>query len=102
MQHKVLVKVHLVTSAQDQADQYTRLGLDRGDYTLNMELFLFLKQEMLPQTSLADIWDMFASPGNCKTPNFCARHPHWQAKLVDALTCLLNQVRVCYANPPWN
>ena len=45
--------------------------------------------------------DMFASPGNKKFPQYCARFPHWSAKKVDALTCPIIDLTFIYANPPW-
>jgi hypothetical protein len=131
----ILVQVHLLKSAEDMADKYTRLGLDPGDHTLHQGLFLYLEGLYHPllQTGTKNmskkgkapppkssknskkfkivkpppplnvqVWDMFPSPGNHKFPVFCARFPHWEASLVDALTCPLEDVQVCYANPPWN
>ena len=43
LQKNILVKVHLLKSADDLADKYTRLGMDKGDYTLEDNLFLHLK-----------------------------------------------------------
>ena len=46
--------------------------------------------------------DCFASPGNTKLPKFISRWPHFQAHLVNALQCPLQDIQICYANPPWN
>ena len=43
--------------------------------------------------------DMFTSPRNARCQSFCARWPHDQAYLVNALQCPLDQVRFCYAKP---
>jgi hypothetical protein len=73
--------------------------MDRGDYSLSFPVFSLLlhasKQWVVPNI------DMFASPGNARFPRFACRFPHWQAELVDAMSCNLSQVRDCYANPPW-
>jgi hypothetical protein len=100
LKHHITVKVHWVKSQDDQADRYTRLGLDTGDYTLHHGLFCHLRKQML--TGTPPLWDMFASPGNHKFPLFCARYPHWKAKKVDALTCPLDDIQLCYSNHPWN
>ena len=101
LRHHIQVLVHLVKSEEDQADPYTRMGLDSGDYTLNGHLFQRLLGHFQSILTQEDVWDMFASPGNKKFQKFCSRTHHWEASLVDALTCPLTGVNWCYANPPW-
>ena len=43
---------------------------------------------------------MLASPGNHQLPTFVSRYPHWEAYKVNALTCPLEDIETCYANPP--
>ena len=94
----ITVTPRLVPSSEDQADYLTR-NIDHGDYTLDSALFGQLKQLVKPWVQPS--WDMFASPGNKKYPNFVSRFPHAGAAKVDALTCSLEGVGHCYANPPW-
>jgi hypothetical protein len=68
----------LVKSAQSKADFLTRVPLDKGDYTLTMETFWQIK--ILFKNWINPEWDIFASPGNHKFPNFISRWPHFQAK----------------------
>ena len=93
------LEVVLVKSANDLADGLSRTPMDQGDYHLNRELFLHLtflcKKYIVPKV------DMFASPGNHQLPLYFSRHPHWQAMGVDALHCPLEDINLCYANPPW-
>ena len=95
----ISLEPQLVKSAEQEADGLSRPLQDRGDYGLDpvlcRQLFLQFHPAVRPRI------DMFASPGNSQLPEFCARTPHWGAKLVDALHCPLNGVQSCYANPPW-
>jgi transcriptional regulator of met regulon len=99
MEKKITLDIIQVKSSEDLADAPSRWGMDRGDYTLDRQLFLHLlkkvRKHITPQV------DMFASPGNHQLPNFVARYPHWQAWEVDALKCPLESINFCYANPPW-
>jgi hypothetical protein len=99
MFQKIQVQVELVPSAQDQADFWSRRPQDHGDYTLDRELFLFLKDKM--KEHIMPKIDMFASPGNFQIKKFVSRHPHWEADRQDALNCPLWDITECYANPPW-
>ena len=99
MERNILLEVKLVKSAEDQADCFTRQGLDRDDCTLDRGLFLHLST--LLSRWVVPTLDMFSSPGNKQLDHFVSRHPHWEASLVDALHCPLDQVHHCYANPPW-
>ena len=100
LEHKVRITTTLIRSEQCAADALSRTPLDSGDYTLAPEIFQAILHHF--STWIQPEWDMFASPGNHKLPNFCARYPHWEASLVDALHCSLEAVGNCYANPPWN
>jgi hypothetical protein len=99
MEKEILLEVHLIKSAEDLADGPSRWQQDKGDYTLNKNLFqhiLFTMKDFInPKV------DMFASPGNHQLPKFVARYPHWQAMEVNALKCPLDKIENCYANPPW-
>ena len=99
MENQIQVKTTLVKSQEDQADYWSRMPQDRGDYKLDRNLFLHLQTKMckfiIPKI------DMFASPGNHQLDQFVARHPHWQANRHDALKCNLEDITMCYANPPW-
>jgi hypothetical protein len=99
MEKEVNLEVHLIKSAEDLADGPSRWQQDRGDYTLNRNLFHDLLWQM--KGHITPKVDMFASPGNHQLPLFVARYPHWQAMEVNALTCPLDNIRECYANPPW-
>ena len=99
MENQITLDVQLVKSSEDLADAPSRWGQDKGDYTLNRNLFLYLKNKLAPY--IIPTVDMFASPGNHQLPSFVSRHPHWQALEVDALKCPLQNVQACYANPPW-
>ena len=96
----ITVQPTWVPSKSMEADSLSRWQYDQGDYTLNRNLFLFLKKKFAP--FLTPRVDMFSSPGNCQLDNFVARWPHFQALATDALTCDLSPFRDVYANPPWN
>lgn len=98
LQKNITLTPHLVPSASDQADYLTRV-VDKGDYTLNMDLFRFLKRENQPWVN--PDWDMFASQGNKKFPNYVTRYPFWECSKTDSLQCPLEDIKECYANPPW-
>ena len=97
MKNQITLDVQLIKSSQDLADAPSRWGQDRGDYTLNRNLFRYLQQKMFPHIN--PTVDMFASPGNHQLKNFVSSHPHWQASEVDALKCPLENFQQCYANP---
>jgi hypothetical protein len=99
MKNQVNLDIQLVKSSEDLADGPSRWGQDRGDYTLNRNLFLYLQKKMAPY--ITPTVDMFASPGNHQLQKFVSRYPHWQAIEVDALKCPLQNIEACYANPPW-
>jgi hypothetical protein len=100
MTNKVQLSVQWVPSKDMQADSLSRWELDKGDYTLNPQLFSTVLQEFKKWVSPSV--DMFASPGNKKFPQFVSRWPHFQAKAVDALKCHLGCFQEVYANPPWS
>ena len=100
MDKKLFLEVTLVKSAEDLADGLSRTPFDWGDYTLHPPLFLHLSALLRPW--IRPLVDMFASPGNRQLPQFCARHPHWEALCADALNCPLVDIKTCYANPPWS
>ena len=99
MQNKIQVKTTLIKSQEDQADYWSRVPQDRGDYKMDRSLFLELQRKMCKYI-IPEI-DMFASPGNHQIKRFVSRHPHWQADRQDALKCQLENITMCYANPPW-
>jgi len=98
LRRDIIITPRLIPSAEDKADNLSR-QVDHGDYTLNLKLFQFLRTKH--GLGKKEIWDMFASAGNKKFPRFVTRFPHWQASRVDALTCSLEGISRCYANPPW-
>ena len=103
MEHKIQVHTTLTTSEKAIADQVSRPKMDHGDYSLDDKVFQQIMEEFSPWTGKEEIiWDTFASPGNRKTKFFISRFPHWEAGLVNALHCSLDQVNFCYSNPPWN
>ena len=97
-QNNVFLNISLVKSEVCMADQLSRT-IQKEDMSLNQALFSKLLHRF--STWVQPTIDMFASPGNSKLESFCARHPHWNASLIDALTCPLETVQDCYANPPW-
>ena len=99
MTHKITLSVSLLPSALCLADALSRVPKDRGDYKLHPPVF----QQTLRFFSrwVQPTLDMFASPGNRQLERFACRYPHWEAELVDSLSCSLSTVRDCYANPPW-
>jgi hypothetical protein len=48
MKNQVTLDIQLVKSSEDLADAPSRWGQDRGDYTLNRSLFLYLQGVMAP------------------------------------------------------
>ena len=98
MARHIEVQPSLVKSADKLADDLSRTPVDHGDYTLSWPVLSLLLRQFRPL--VVPRIDMFASPGNSRFPRFVCRYPHWQAELVDALSCSLGQVTTCYANPP--
>ena len=101
LKNQVTLQVELCKSADMPADYLTRMPKDKGDYTLNQDLFLFLKRQYHHWLDMEQTIDMFASPGNFKFKKFCSRHPHWQSWGVDSLNMSLKDLQFCYSNPPW-
>ena len=99
LQHKVQIKVNWVPTTEMLADPISRWDYDRGDYTLNHQIF-HMAMEHFSEVVRPTV-DMFASPGNAKLRKFVTRYPHFQALKVDALSCYLGDLREVYANPPW-
>ena len=99
MEKELQVRVELIRSEEDQADFWSRAPLDKGDYTMDHNLFNLLAQKMAP--FIKPQVDMFASPGNHQLEKFVARYPHWEAITSDALNCSLKNFQQVYANPPW-
>ena len=81
-----------------QADGLSRWVWDKGDYTLDRNLFCHVQN--LFAKFICPKADMFASPGNHQLPQFVARFPHHQAVATDALHCPLKEFQEIYANPP--
>jgi hypothetical protein len=100
MDAQIILQVSLVKSKDCLADEPSRWGVDKGDYTLHTHLFKLLEQKMHPWVQ--PVVDCFASPGNKKYPQFISRFPHWEAVAVDSLNCPLERFSHIYANPPWN
>ena len=98
MEKELRIKVELVPSAQDQADFWSRMPQDKGDYTMDWELFNDLEGQLAP--FVKPQVDMFASPGNHQLPKFVSRYPHWQAVAHDSLNCHLEGFDQVYANSP--
>ena len=99
MEKDIKVQVQLVKSEEDQADYWSRVPQDHGDYTMDRKLFHALQS--LVRQHVRPTVDMFASPGNHQLKNFVSRYPHWQAFRHNALHCPLQDIQECYANPPW-
>ena len=96
----VTLQVTWVPSAQCRADGLSRWVQDRGDYSLDPDMFQQIRKFFSKFIHIET--DMFASPGNKKLEKFCSRWPHWQAAAVDALRCPLDNLGDLYANPPWS
>ena len=99
-EQKIRLNVNWVKSEEMQADSLSRWQYDRGDYTLNRDIFLQI-QRYFSDWIQPDV-DMFASPGNRQLPLFLSRWPHWEALACNALDTDLTGIHNCYANPPWN
>ena len=99
VQHAVTLQVSWIQSDDDKADYLSHLPYDRGDYTLQMDLFQTILSKF--QGWVCPTVDCFASPGNAKFPLFISRTPHWGAVTTDALHCPLHTFSEVYANPPW-
>ena len=99
LHHHIQVEVELVKSADQRADALSRPLRDKGAYTLHAHVLHLVLRVVQPwvQPNI----DMFASPGDQQFPLYVTRTPHWQAHLVDSLTCSLMSIHHCYANPPW-
>ena len=96
--NRVDIEPVLVPSADMKADPISRWWFDPGEYSLDRGVFLRLLRHF---PSFPPKIDMFASPQNTQLPVFCSRWPHFQASLVDALSCPLDNLPVVFANPPW-
>jgi hypothetical protein len=99
LKNQVTMDVNLIRSQECLADPLSRFSQDKGDYTLDQNVFAQLLHIMAPHISPQV--DMFASPGNHKLQKFVSRLPHWQSWGCNALEMELDQVGECYANPPW-
>ena len=73
MKNQVTLDIQLVKSSEDLADGTSRWGQDKGDYTMNRNLFLHLQKIMAPYISPKV--DKFASPGNNQLKHFVSRYP---------------------------
>ena len=82
--NQVTLVPRLVPSKDMLADGISSWRFDPGEYSLNLQVFVTLMGFFRPYCT-PDI-DMFASPSNARLPLFCARWPHHQAHLVDALS----------------
>jgi transcriptional regulator of met regulon len=99
LKNGVTFQVQQVKSAEDLADGPSRWQQDRGDYTMDRNLFKCLLKKL--RHHVQPKVDFFASPGNHQLKKFVSRFPHWEAVEVDALKCPLSNFCHCYANPPW-
>ena len=77
LERHITVNVELVKSEQDLADSWSRPQQDRGDYTLDRNLFQKLQRQLLPHINPQV--NFFASPGNHQLDEFVSRDPHWQS-----------------------
>ena len=82
LENQVRLQVQWVPSEEMQADNLSRWVYDKGDYTLDGNLFKWVKNQFYPWCKPKV--DMFASPGNAQIFKFVTRWPHHQAFLVDA------------------
>lgn len=98
-EHHISLHPILVKSQDQVADSLSRWSYDRGDYTLDRQIFLSLLEKFPNKQPTVD---MFASPGNCQLPLFVSRWPHHRAIGVDALKMDLSCLHTCYSNPPWH
>ena len=99
LENNVKLQVQWVPSHEMKADGLSRWSMDRGDYTLQRDLYWEIQKHF--KSNITPKVDMFASPGNAKLAHFVSRWPHHQAVAIDALKCNLNQFQEVYANPPW-
>ena len=83
IQNNIVLQVQWVPSKEMLADKLSRWEYDKGDYTLNNQLFNWIKGQFSGCIQLDT--DMFASPGNKKLTQFVSRWPRWQAKQKDVL-----------------
>ncbi len=100
VEKKINLQVKWVPSKEMLADKLSRWDFDKGDYTLQKDIFNLIQMKFAKHITLQT--DMFASPGNKKPKDFVSRWPHWQSKRVDALICPLQGLGGLYANPPWS
>ena len=100
VEKKINLQVKWVPSKEMLADKLSRWDFDKGDYTLQKDIFNLVQKKFANDITLQT--DMFASPGNKKLKDFVSRWPHWQSKRVDALNCPLQGLGGLYANPPWS
>jgi hypothetical protein len=100
MEKGITLQVNWVPSEKCLADPISRWEIDRGDYTLDPELFQKIQNHFRNFIHLKT--DLFASPGNKKLDQFVSRWAHWEATAVDALQCPLDGLGDLYANPPWS
>jgi hypothetical protein len=100
MDKNITLHVKWVPSKECLADPISRWEMDRGDYTLDPQLFWWLKNHFKKFISLET--DLFASPGNKKLDQFVSRWPHWEATAVDSLQCPLENMGGLYANHSWS
>ena len=98
--HRIELRVRLVPSRQMLAVPISRWSFDPSEYFLNPLIFIQIQDRF--KNFCKPRIDMFASPSNVLLPLFCARWPHHQAILTDALVCPLETVKVCFAHPPWS
>lgn len=99
LENNVKLQVQWVPSHEMKADGLSRWSMDRGDYTLQKDLYWEIQKHF--KSNITPKVDMFASPGNAKLAQFVSRWPHHQAVAIDALKCNLKQFQEVYANPPW-
>ena len=98
MDQQINLEVTLVKSADCLADGPSRWPKDKGDYTLDRNLFNLILHHF--QGFINPTVDMFAFPGNHELKHFVSRHAHWQALEIDSLKCPLDKINERYVNPP--
>ena len=101
IKHQVTLQTEWVPTTEMKADYLSRVPYDKGDYTLNPDLFNFCLEQFCPWVN--PTVDAFASPGNNKLPQFIGRYPSGEDGQIgiDSLRCPLTNFQDLYANPPW-
>ena len=81
LEKELHLQVQWVPSQEMQADSLSRWVFDKGDYTLDRNLFLWAKRQFARWINPSV--DIFASPGNFQLNKFVSRWPNHQAFMVE-------------------